>query len=202
VHKLINLKKVQRQKLRSEFRNKRQALSGEQQFAAASKLLKTCVASTTLAQATTIACYIANDGEIDPMAIIDYCWQQSKCVLLPVLHPFNQEHLLFVKYRPNSPTRKNCYGIEEPIVTVANLCPLVNIDLILTPLVAFDVEGSRLGMGGGYYDRTLAPIRRDLLPTQLIGLAHSCQQTDLLLTSSWDIPLDGIATPDHFFSVS
>jgi len=191
-----------RQKIRTKYRQKRQALSVQQQSSAANNLLTNVLASTTLAEAKTIACYIVNDGEIDPFAIIDYCWQQGKCVLLPVLHPFSKGHLLFVKYPPNSPTRKNCFGIKEPIVTTSNLCPLIDIELILTPLVAFDIKGNRLGMGGGYYDRTLAPIRRDSLPTQLIGLAHNCQQTDILLTDNWDIPLDGIVTPDQFFSVS
>lgn len=193
---------MQRQKIRSEFRKKRQALSQQQQSSAASKLLTTCLASTKLSQAKTIACYIANDAEIDPISIIDYCWQQGKCVLLPVLHPFSKGHLLFVEYSPNSPTRKNRYGIDEPIVTSTNLCPLESIELIFTPLVAFNTQGDRLGMGGGYYDRTLAPIRRDSMPTQLIGLAHTCQQSDRLLTDSWDIPLDGIATPEQFFNIS
>ena len=192
---------MQRHKIRTEYREKRQALSAQQQSTAANKLLTTCISSTTLPQAKTIACYIANDGEIDPQAIIDYCWQQDKCVLLPVLHPFSKGHLLFVNYLPNSPTRKNCYGIKEPIVTTQNICPLTNIELVLTPLVAFDAKGNRLGMGGGYYDRTLAPIRLSSLTTQLIGLAHTCQQNDKLLTDSWDIPLNGIATPEQFFSV-
>jgi 5-formyltetrahydrofolate cyclo-ligase len=192
---------VQRHKIRTEFRNKRQTLSAQEQCTAASNLLTSCLASTTLAQANTIACYVANDAEIDPINIIDYCWQKGKRVVLPVLHPFSKGHLLFVEYQANTPTRKNCFGIDEPIVTSTNICTLANIELIFTPLVAFDVKGNRLGMGGGYYDRTLAPIRRDSLPTELIGLAHACQQTDNLLTDSWDIPLDGIATPEQFFSV-
>ena len=192
---------MQRQKIRTEYRNKRQALSAQQQSTAANKLLTTCLSSTTLAQAKSIACYIANDGEIDPIKIIDYCWQQGRCVLLPVLHPFSKGHLLFVEYHPNSATRKNVYGIGEPIVTSTNIHTLDTIELILTPLVAFDNKGNRLGMGGGYYDRTLAPIRRDSLATQLIGLAHTCQQTDSLLADSWDIPLDGIATPEQFFDI-
>jgi 5-formyltetrahydrofolate cyclo-ligase len=201
VHKLQGLDSVKRQIIRTDYRNKRQMLSAEQQSIAANKILNTCIKSTQLDKVQTIACYIANDGEIDPTAIIDYCWQQGKSVLLPALHPFSKGHLLFVEYLPNSATRKNCFGINEPIVTGSNLCILENIELILTPLVAFDVMGNRLGMGGGYYDRTLAPIRRNSLQTQLIGLAHACQQTDRLLTDSWDIPLNAIATPDQFFSV-
>ena len=199
---MVGLENVQRQNIRSQYRKKRQTLSAQEQSTAASNLLNSCLASTTLAQAKTIACYMTNDGEIDPIKIVDYCWQQGKCVLLPVLHPFSKGHLLFVEYRASSPTRKNSYGIAEPIVTSTNLCTLADIDLILTPLVAFDAKGNRLGMGGGYYDRTLAPVRRDSLSTQLIGLAHTCQQTDKLLTDNWDIPLDGIATPDQFFNVS
>ena len=199
---MVSLEKVQRQKIRSEYRRKRQALTDQQQSSASNKLLTNCLDSTALAQSTTIACYIANDGEIDPRKIIEYCWQQQKRVLLPVLHPFSKGHLLFVEYSPDTLMGVNCYGIKEPIVTSKNLCPLIKIDLVFTPLVAFDIKGNRLGMGGGYYDRTLAPIPRDALQTQLIGLAHSCQQTDRLLIDSWDIPLDGIATPDQFFSVS
>lgn len=198
---MANLKKLQRQSLRTQFRKKRKQLSIQEQYTAAHSLLTTCLTSTILTQAKTIACYIANDGEIDPKSIIDYCWQQGKSVLLPVLHPFSKGHLLFIEYHPNTATRENVYGIIEPIVSSTNICTLANIELILTPIVAFDVKGNRLGMGGGYYDRTLAPIRRDSLPTQLIGLAHACQQTDILLADSWDIPLDGIATPNQFFNV-
>lgn len=191
-----------RQLLRQNFRSKRRMLSPLQQAEAATNILTTCKAATRLPKANSVACYIANDAEIDPQKIIEYCWDQRKCVLLPVLDPTNKGHLLFVEYRPNSPTRKNIYGIDEPIMTNSNVHSLENIDLILTPLVAFDAKGNRLGMGGGYYDRTLAPIHRDTLSTQLIGLAHTCQQTDNLLTDSWDIPLHGIATPKQFFNIS
>ena len=96
----------------------------------------------------------------------------------------------------------NRFGIPEPMLTKNNLCPLSQIDLIFTPLVAFDSSGNRLGMGGGFYDRTLAPIKRDQLTTQLIGLAHNCQQVDALSQDSWDIPLNGIVTPTEFFDIS
>ncbi|WP_339721349.1 5-formyltetrahydrofolate cyclo-ligase [uncultured Paraglaciecola sp.] len=193
---------LDRQQIRQKFRSERQLLSPLLQAEAATQILSTCLESTPLSEAKTIACYLANDAEINPQKIIEYCWQQGKCVLLPVLHPFCKGHLLFVEHHPRSATRKNIYGIDEPIVTSTNIHTLENIELIFTPLVAFDAKGNRLGMGGGYYDRTLAPIRRDSLATKLIGLAHTCQQTDNLLTDSWDIPLDGIATPDQFFDIS
>lgn len=196
-----NITSLQRKNIRSEFREKRRGLSGQQQALAANDILAVCLSKTKLAQANTVVCYLANDGEISPNMIVEYCWRQKKRVLLPVLHPFTKGHLLFVEYNQNSPMHKNRYGIEEPITSSQNVCPLADIELILTPLVAFDTQGNRLGMGGGYYDRTLAPVRRDVLPTQLIGLAHTCQQADMLRTDSWDIPLDGIATPKQYFSI-
>ena len=188
--------------LRQTFRQLRKQISIEQQQQAGSQVFATSLKHTALAQANTIACYLANDGEVDPRAMIEYCWQHQKRVLLPVLHPFCKGHLVFVDYHPNSPMHTNCYGISEPIATSQNICPIHDIDIIFTPLVAFDATGNRLGMGGGYYDRTLAPIRRDNLQTQIIGLAHTCQQAQSLPNNSWDIPLHGIATPQHFFNTN
>lgn len=191
-----------RQEIRTHYRRQRNQLTASEQSLAAEKILPICLHSSLLSQAKTVACYLANDAEIDSRLIIDYCWQHNKRVVLPVLHPFSKGHLLFVEYKIDTPMYTNRYGIEEPIPTSQNLCLLNQIDVIFTPLVAFDATGNRLGMGGGYYDRSLAPISRDNLKTQLIGLAHECQQTDKLVTDSWDIPLNGIATPKQFFSVS
>lgn len=191
-----------RQQIRAKYRQKRNLLSAQQQASGADKILSVCLESTSLVSANNVACYLANDGEVSPSKIINYCRQHNKRVLLPVLHPFTKGHLLFVDYQLDSPMRANRYGIQQPIVTTANLCPLEKIDLIMAPLVAFDLKGNRLGMGGGYYDRTLAPILRDTLATKLIGLAHNCQQAPELPTDGWDIPLQGIVTPERFFSVS
>ncbi|MEP0355961.1 5-formyltetrahydrofolate cyclo-ligase [Paraglaciecola sp.] len=185
--------------LRLQFRKKRQQLSKAQQLQASKQVLNTCLQQLSLQQANTVACYLANDGEIDPRCIIEYCWQHNKRVLLPVLHPFSTGHLVFVEYFPNSVMIANQYGIKEPVITSHNICPLADIELIMTPLVAFDAAGNRLGMGGGYYDRSLAPIKRDKLNTQLIGLAHTCQQANALKANHWDIPLHGIATPTQYF---
>ncbi|MDO7653149.1 MAG: 5-formyltetrahydrofolate cyclo-ligase, partial [Porticoccus sp.] len=73
----------------------------------------------------------------------------------------------------------------------ANIVPPLGLDLILLPLVAFDHRGNRLGMGGGFYDRTLA---RQKNFTRLIGLAQSCQETDSIAHQPWDITLHAIVT--------
>jgi 5-formyltetrahydrofolate cyclo-ligase len=199
---LDNHSSLGRKQLRAVFRQKRRGLSAEQQQQANLQVLSTCLQSTSLSEAKTVACYLANDSEISSQAIIEYCWQHNKRVLLPVLHPFSKGHLLFVDYQANSKMQHNRFAIKEPVATTKNICVLADIDLIFTPLVAFDSAGNRLGMGGGFYDRTLAPIKRHSIATRLIGLAHNCQQAQALTQDSWDIPLNGIATPTNYFTIS
>lgn len=190
-----------RQKLRQHFRSQRNQLSVEQQNSAAKSSLQVCLESTPLSKVNTVACYLANDGELDPSAIIQFCWQQKIRVVLPVLDPQKAGHLVFVNYQPTSLMLTNTYGIAEPVATPTNTIALADIDLVLTPLVAFDQHGNRLGMGGGYYDRTLAPIRQHNLNTILIGLAHDSQQAEQLPVDGWDIPLQGIVTATQFFQI-
>ena len=81
----------------------------------------------------------------------------------------------------------NQFGILEPPLNVQEILPTEKLDIIFTPLVAFDKQGNRLGMGGGFYDRTLQDWRsKNFIP---VGLAHQCQQIEALPVESWDIPL-------------
>lgn len=97
----------------------------------------------------------------------------------------------------------NRYGILEPQLNCSHVSPVAQLDMILMPLVAFDSKGNRLGMGGGFYDRTLAhlPKNKAQRPT-LIGIAHQCQFVDALPVASWDIPLDYIITDERIYCIS
>ncbi len=96
--------------------------------------------------------------------------------------------------------KANRYGIFEPELNCSHICPVAELDFILTPLVAFDSQGNRLGMGGGYYDRTLAQIPDNAVKKPvLIGIAHQCQEVDALPIASWDVPLDYIVTPERIY---
>jgi 5-formyltetrahydrofolate cyclo-ligase len=118
--------------------------------------------------------------------------------LLPVLHPVVAGHLLFLRIHPQTEWHSNLFGIQEPHVRCQDICPLADIDLILLPLVGFDAKGNRLGMGGGFYDRTLAGLTPSH-KTQLWGVAHDCQRVDTLPCAGWDIPLHAILTPSQTF---
>ncbi|WP_188689136.1 5-formyltetrahydrofolate cyclo-ligase [Bowmanella pacifica] len=185
--------------LRQYYRAARTALSTQQQQMAARDLVKQCMSLPAFQQAERIAVYLANDGELSPNELITHCWLEGKAVYLPVLHPFTAGNLVFVQYHPDSSMLANKYGIAEPRVSSASLCPLPLLDIVFTPLVAFDNAGNRMGMGGGYYDRTLRPVVRDQLKVQVIGLAHDCQQCDALPVQPWDIPMHKIITPGKIF---
>lgn len=179
-----------RQQIRQLIRQRRQQLSHQQQHQASLQVCQQALQLIQQRKAQHIALYIAFDGELSTQPLIEQLWQQHKKVYLPVLHPFCQGHLLFIAYQPDSQLIKNQFGILEPELNVQNILPTEQLDIIFTPLVAFDKAGNRLGMGGGFYDRTLQNWQqKNFIP---VGLAHRCQQVDKLPTESWDIPLADI----------
>lgn len=193
----------QRTALRQQMRLARKSLSEAQQNAAAQSLLQNLLPLEEFQQASNIALYLTSDGEIDPIQVIEHCWSLGKNVYLPVLDPDNYNHLLFVHYTPQTAMCLNKYKISEPATPYQQTIPANQLDLVLLPLVAFDSSGSRMGMGGGYYDRSFAfkqdPTHTSATP-KLIGLAHSLQQVESLSVESWDIPLAAIATDTQVFN--
>ena len=184
----------ERQLIRTQIRRQRQALSPQQQQQAAQQVAERALSLPLLAQARNVALFLSFDGELDTRPLISRLWQRGQQVYLPVLHPFSTGQLLFIRYLPDTPLTPNRYGIPEPSLNLTELAPLDTLDIILVPLVAFDARGQRLGMGGGFYDRTLQHWQQHgVLPA---GLAHCCQQVPALPTEQWDIPLPVIITPE------
>ena len=182
-----------RSQLRKEIRQRRNALAVMEQSNAAIALTKRLSTHSQILQAKRIAIYLSNDGELSTANFIDWCWQNNKEVYLPVVHPFSKGNLLFLHYQEDTKLIGNRYGILEPKLDVTMVCPLDQLDIICTPLVAFDDSGARLGMGGGFYDRSLAQWQQN--KTYPLGLAHDCQLVDTVPVEGWDIPLPEIITP-------
>lgn len=190
-----------RDALRKEYRARRNNISNIEQLAAAKALLARCLDYPAFVKARSIACYLPNDAEVHTHDLIQYCWKNSLEVLLPLIDPEHPGHLLFLKHQATWPLQQNKYGIEEPKFNPLHLVELKNIDIIFTPLVAFDKKGNRLGMGGGYYDRTLANLGDQKRRPLVVGLAHDCQLSENLPVQSWDIPLHSIITPSQIFAL-
>ena len=178
-----------RQQLRQQMRETRQKQTALQQQQAAQHITEKALKLIEQQRAKNIALYLAFDGEISTKPLINQLWQQGKHVYLPVLHPFVHGHVLFLRYLPDTPMKANKFGILEPYLNVKSVLPIEQLDIIFTPLVAFDKLGNRLGMGGGFYDRTLQNSQRRFIT---VGLAHQCQQVEALPIESWDIPLEQI----------
>jgi 5-formyltetrahydrofolate cyclo-ligase len=185
-----------RHQIRQQIRQARRRLTAAEQDAAARTIAERVADTPHLASARRVALYLANDGELDPQPLIDWYWSRGAQVYLPVLHPFSPGHLLFLRYAPDTALIANRFGIPEPRLDVRLLLPKAELELIYTPLVAFDAAGNRMGMGGGFYDRTLSGWHRGQGPRP-VGLAHDCQQLAAIPTDHWDVPLPELLTPNR-----
>ncbi len=189
-NRMKSIQQTLRNQLRQQIRKTRANLTALQQQQAEDSITQQALALIEAQNAQHIALYVSFDGEISTEKLIKTLWAQDKHVYLPVLHPFNPNHLLFLRYLPDTPMLKNKFGIWEPKLNVQNVLPLDELDILFTPLVAFDKQGNRLGMGGGFYDRTLQNWQNSsFIP---VGLAHQCQQVEQLPTEAWDVPLHRI----------
>ena len=191
-----------RDTLRTQIRKKRHSITSEEQQQAAFQLAQKLTQHSLVTKSKNIAIFLSNDGEIGTLPFINWCWLNNKAIYLPVVHPFTQGHLLFLEYLQKSEMTINQYGIYEPTLNVQNIISPHQLDIIFTPLVAFDSNGNRLGMGGGYYDRLLAPWFKNKMGGKPIGLAHDCQQVQNIPHETWDIPLPEIITPSKHFYIT
>lgn len=185
--------------LRQDMRRRRRQLAATDQDRTALELARHARSLHEFRNARAVAAYIAADGEADPWRIIDVAWLRNKQVYLPIVSHLGWEHLWFAPAEPDSIYRENRFGIPEPVVPRSTWLRATHLDLVLMPLVAFDSQGNRLGMGGGFYDRALAYLlrRQSWRRPRLFGLAHGFQQVDSLPRQHWDVPLDGIITEQH-----
>ena len=184
--------------LRRAMRECRRALPAPARLAAADALAARLLALPFAPQSGFAAGYWAMDGEIALHA-----WQlrlpRAVRYCLPVLHA--DDTLRFAPWRPGEPLLANRHGIPEPDVPAGALLRPEQLDFAVVPLVAFDARGHRLGMGGGWYDRSFAFRRTQPGPPRLAGAAFSLQRADAIAAEAWDVPLDAVCTESDTFLV-
>lgn len=192
---------ISRDELRRAMRRRRRALSSQERAQRSHALARHLVHHPLLLGSRRIACFLPNDGEVDLRPLIARLWEMGKRCYLPVLSPLFHNRLWFAPYYPDSPMGDNRFGIPEPRGGLRELVGPRALDLILTPLVAFDLHGNRLGMGGGFYDRTLAylPQRQYWMRPHLLGVAFGFQQVATVPAAVWDVPLAGVATDEGVY---
>lgn len=190
--------------IRKQMREKRRKLSQADQQNAAEQLAERLINHPVYKHSHNIGCYLATEGELNLMPFIETCWQQNKNVFLPVLQPRNHHPLWFTVFTPQTRLIPNRYGILEPQHTKKQrMRKIITLDSIFLPLVAFDLAGNRIGMGAGYYDRTLNMLkpRKIWLKPRLIGVGYAFQQVKSIKTNNWDVPMHFISTEKAIHSL-
>ena len=173
--------------LRNILRQRRRRLDEAQQRAAARALCHQAERLPAWPGARCIALYLAADGEIATDFLGERARALGKRLFLPVIGSDNS--MEFAEWAGNAPLETNRYGIPEPPLTAVR-CPVAELDIIFLPLVGWDRSGGRLGMGGGFYDRTLAKLSGPVL----VGLSHAEQEVPEVPREEWDVPLQFVVT--------
>jgi 5-formyltetrahydrofolate cyclo-ligase len=178
--------------LRFEARKARCSMTAEERERASRRITDRLLNSRYFMSSDTIGCYLPMWDEVDTTAIIERAWRAKKRIFLPVTgaHRF----LLFRETLPETQLAMNDFGLWEPVS--GKPIDASELDVVITPLVAFDSQRNRIGMGGGYFDRTFAFLRnrRHWLRPRLIGVAFECQRVREIAPNPWDIPVFRIYT--------
>jgi 5-formyltetrahydrofolate cyclo-ligase len=179
-----------RSALRQQLRQRRRDLPAAVRLAAADHLADGLLALSFAPAQGHVAGYWAMDGEI---AL--HRWQMQLpprlTYCLPVLH---EKTLRFAPWRPGQALTTNRFGIPEPDLPLEDTLAPEQMAMVVAPLVGFDAHGRRLGMGGGWYDRSFAFRHQRPAPPWLVGVGFSVQQVDDLPVQPWDVAVDAICT--------
>lgn len=179
-----------RNAMRRSLRQLRRGIPAGERIAAAESLAGRLLSLPFAPASGFVSGYWAMDGEIALHA-----WQlrlpPSLVYCLPVLA---DDRLYFAPWRPGDALVSNRFGIPEPDVAASSLLDAQAMALVVLPLVGFDEYGQRLGMGGGWYDRSFALRHQHPAPPWLVGAAFAAQQIDTIASEPWDVALDAVCS--------
>jgi len=181
--------------IRKQIRQQRRSLSPLVQHQHQQAVIQNLLRSHLLVRHKRFAIYLDNDGELATAHIIKLLHKMKKKVYLPVLYPYSKKRLWFLPFNENTVLQRNRFKIDEP-ACIKQPVRATSLDVIFMPLVAFDEQGNRIGMGSGFYDRTLSQCKKQgqMNKPLLVGLAHELQNSVLIDKRPWDIPLDLLIT--------
>lgn len=181
-------KKSQRRQIKAQ----RRAIHPFKRMRASHCAANILCSSLLLRRAKRIGSYLDVQGEFPTAAINDVLIKRGKALYFPSIHDFRNGGMHFVQWTKSSRLKVNKFNIPEIFPDTPT--PFSNeLDLVLLPLLGFDVSGNRLGMGGGFYDRYLTSYSTRKRPFAL-GVAYNIQRLGQIKAEQWDYPLDAILT--------
>lgn len=186
-----------RKKLRSHYLKLRSQLADQTCVEHGYSIAQYLLNSSLFQESKKISFYMAVNGEVPLEFLLNTSLTLQKDCYLPCMSSLEQT-LEFRKFSLHDRLEKNKFGILEPLPTSPSIAP-EQLDIVLTPLVAWDKLGHRLGMGAGFYDRTFAFKTTTTSKPWLIGIAHQCQQHPALVNMPWDVNLDALVTEIGFY---
>ncbi|MDH4108222.1 MAG: 5-formyltetrahydrofolate cyclo-ligase [Gammaproteobacteria bacterium] len=188
----MNTADPSKREIRRAARKARQVLEESERTFASEKICDAIASSSLFRRARRIACYLPTAEEVDTWPLIERAWRMEKRIFAPITKKTGP--LVFAEIRPSTDLVRSNFGLLEPAAE-RTIAP-AKLDLCITPLVAFDLIGNRVGMGGGYYDRTFHFLRhrRSFLHPKLVGVAFDCQRVEKIHASAWDIRLFQVFT--------
>lgn len=188
--------------IRKRLQTERENLTKKQQADFSSMICQQIIDSDALTDAQHIAFYLPVRGEADPTPLQTFSHHADKQFYLPILSASKKNHLEFALYNKQTEMKLNRFNIPEPAPDAAHfLIDPAKLDAVIMPMVAIDRSGNRVGMGGGFYDRTFAFKKSQDCRPQLIAFAYDFQLIDEHTPQPWDVPADAIALQNEFISV-
>jgi 5-formyltetrahydrofolate cyclo-ligase len=135
--------------------------------------------------------FIAFDGEPSLQRLAEHAARTGKRLYVPVI---TRSRMRFAELRLGAQLKTNFFGILEP--EIGRPIDPRRLDLVLTPLVAFDDHGIRVGVGKGYYDRCFRFLKAGggWRRPKLLGIAYELQRVPSIPPQPWDVPLWGAVT--------
>lgn len=186
--------------LRRQLRVARKAVSDKTRHHAGQALVRYALRHRLLAANKRIGFYIPANGEIDVMPLLNRAYAMGVQCFLPIVPGRGHLKMWFSKlhHQPHLPRhwRLNRFGIPEYHAPCGQKLRASGLQRVFMPLLGFDERGYRIGMGGGYYDASLAfrTNRKSWRVPTLVGVAFSAQQAAHIPNDPWDVPLDGVLT--------
>lgn len=177
-----------KQSLRRDATARRRDAAAGDDGSAGRLLAETVAGGIALGGGAAVSGYWPIASEIDVMPLLRALAANGHDIALPVVTAADRP-LVFRAWRDGDAMAEGPFGIREPLAGAARIEPRI----VLTPLLAFDREGYRLGYGGGFYDRSLAGLRQ-ARPTLAIGIAWAAQEVPAVPHDGRDQPLDWVAT--------
>ena len=192
---------IDQSSIRSRIQTQRATLTKDQQSILSKKICHEILNSAALNNAKHIAIYLPVRGEADPTYLQEFNELSNKSFYLPILSKTNKNHLEFALYNSQTPMKLNRFNIPEPDVAEEELLTdPKKLDAVIMPMVAIDRCGNRIGMGGGFYDRTFEFRKTENCKPTLIAFAYDFQLIEEQVPQAWDVPSDFIALESEFIT--